>query len=226
MTAAGINKGVIFDLDGVLVDTGDFHKQSWNDLAEQEGFEHTDDFFYRTFGMQNYQIIPMLAGNDVSAAEIERLSEWKEQRFRDLIAGNMQLLRGVRELLDDLKERDFLLAVGSSAPKANIDFILKETKVREYFKAVVHCGDVSRGKPAPDTFLKAAEKLGLTPVCCVVVEDAVPGVAAAQAADMAVVAVTNSRSREELGKADIVVNSLAELSAGDFDKLLKNANGK
>jgi len=225
MTAAGTNKGVIFDLDGVLVDTGEFHKQSWNDLAEQEGFEHTDDFFYRTFGMQNYQIIPMLAGDDVSAAEIEHLSDWKEERFRDLIAGKMKLLQGVQDLLDELKAKGFLLAVGSSAPKANIDFILEQTKVREYFKAVVHCGDVSRGKPAPDTFLKAAEKLGLAPVCCVVVEDAVPGVAAARAAGMAVVAVTNSRSREELDQADIVVDSLAELNAEDFEKLLKNTNG-
>ena len=125
MTAATNSKGVIFDLDGVLVDTGQFHKLSWYDLAKKQGFVMSDEFFYRTFGMQNYQIMPMLAGKELPADEIERLSVWKEQRYRELIAGELKLLDGVERLLDELKTGGFSLAVGTSTPRVNLDFMLE-----------------------------------------------------------------------------------------------------
>lgn len=212
--------GVIFDLDGVLVDTGWAHKQSWYDLAEKEGFGISDAFFYRTFGMQNAQIIPMLLGRTPSAAEISRLSRWKEQRYRELIAEKLTLSQGTKKLLDDLHRAGFLMAIGSSAPRANLDLILDHLSLRGYFSAWVTHEDVSRGKPAPDTFLKAAEKLGLRPARCMVIEDAVQGVEAAKAAGMAVVAVTTTRGRADLAQADVVVDDLSELRAEDFARLL------
>jgi len=212
--------GIIFDLDGVLVDTGWAHKRSWYDLAEKERFGLSDEFFYRTFGMQNAQIIPMLLGHAPSAAEISRLSQWKEQRYRELIAEKLALSDGTKKLLDDLHRAGFLMAIGSSAPRANLDLILDHLSLRGYFSAWVTHEDVSRGKPAPDTFLKAAEKLRLSPARCVVVEDAVQGVEAAKAARMAVVAVTTTRGRAALAQADMVVDDLSELRADDFIKLL------
>jgi beta-phosphoglucomutase len=214
--------GVIFDLDGVLVDTGWAHKQSWYDLAEKEGFDMSDDFFYKTFGMRNDQIIPMLAGRGTSSKEIERLSQWKEKRYRELIAENLILPPGVGELLGDLKRSGFLMAVGSSAPKANLDLVLESVKIRDYFNACVTGEEVIEGKPAPDTFVKAAQKLGLPSDCCVVVEDAVQGVEAGKAAGMPVVAVTTTRDRSALSAADIIVDGLGELKAKDFAKLLKD----
>lgn len=216
--------GVIFDLDGVLVDTGEFHRQAWYALAEQEGFDMSDELFYSTFGMQNYQILPMLAGRPLSAEQIDYLSKWKEQRYRELIADKLVLSQPVKALIEDLKSRDFLLAIGSSAPKANLDFILNHLHIRSYFNAYVTCEDVSKSKPAPDTFLKAAEKLSLPPRRCVVVEDAVQGVEAARSAGMAVVAITATRKRTDLAQADIIVDSLAELKAEDFIKLLTFRN--
>lgn len=213
-------KAVIFDLDGVLVDTGEYHKQSWYDLAAIEGWEFSDEIFERTFGMQNAQIIPTLAGSDVKADEMNRLADWKEQRYRDLIAGKLFLLDGVRDLLDDLNAHGYLLAVGTSTPRINLDFMLEHTQIRDRFDDFVTSEDVSNGKPAPDTFLKAAEKLDADPVCCVVVEDAVPGVEAGKAAGMVVLAVTTTRQRGDLEAADRVVDSLAEVGAADFDKLL------
>jgi beta-phosphoglucomutase len=213
-------KGVIFDLDGVLVDTGEFHKQSWYDLAEQQDWSLNDEFFYRTFGMQNYQIIPMLAGESLPPEEIASLSVWKEQRYRELIAGKLTLLGGVKPLLDDLTSCGFRLAIGTSTPLINLEFMLDETQVHEYFDALVASEDVTNGKPAPDTFLKAAQKLSLIPADCVVVEDAIPGVQAAKAAGMLVVAVTTTRRRADLTEADLVVDSLSELSADDFKTLL------
>jgi beta-phosphoglucomutase len=213
--------GVIFDLDGVLVDTGWAHKQSWYDLAEKEGYSMTDEFFYSTFGMQNYQIIPMLLGRNATSEEIDRLSDWKEQRYRDIIKEKLVPAEGAKSLLIDLKKEGFRLAVGSSAPRANLELVLDCTDLRDYFDAYVTGQDVTRGKPAPDTFLKAAEKLSLNADRCVVVEDAVQGIEAGRAAGMAVVAITTTRSRADLARADIIVDSLTQLRARQFIELLR-----
>ncbi|MHC4117806.1 MAG: HAD family hydrolase [Planctomycetota bacterium] len=216
--------GVIFDLDGVLVDTGWAHKQSWFDLAEKEGFSMSDEFFYSTFGMQNYMIIPMVSGQELPRAEVDRMSDWKEHRYREIIADHLEPAEGAKSLLDDLKNAGFLTAVGSSAPRANLDLVLERVGLRDRFDAFVSGEQVSRGKPAPDTFLKAAAELSLPPGRCAVVEDAVQGVEAGIAAGMPVAAVTTTRRREDLTIADIVVDSLAELTADDFAKLLVNHN--
>ena len=218
----GSRMGVIFDLDGVLVDSGWAHKQSWYDLAEKEGFSMTDEFFYSTFGMQNYQIIPMLLGRDASSGEVDRLSDWKEQRYREIIEEKLAPSEGTKSLLIDLKNEDFLLAVGSSAPWANLELVLERTDLMYYFDAYVSGEDVTNGKPAPDTFLKASEKLSLGAESCVVVEDAVQGVEAGKAAGMQVVAVTTTRKRADLHRADIIVDSLAQLQARQFIDLLRN----
>jgi len=213
-------KGVIFDMDGVLVDTGWAHKQSWYDLAAKEGFSMSDEFFSSTFGMQNYQIIPMLLERESTRNEIDRLADWKEQRYRELVSEQLTLSEGARTLLEDLKDNGFLLAVGSSAPRANLNLVLERVQADGYFDACVSGEEVSAGKPAPDTFLKAAEKLSLGPDHCIVVEDAVQGVDAAKAAGMAVVAVTTTRDRAALRRADVIVDILAELSADNFTQLL------
>lgn len=222
MTESNDHMGVIFDLDGVLVDSGWAHKKSWYDLAEKEGFPMTDEFFFNTFGMQNYQIIPMLIERDASPDEVDRLSDWKEQRYRDIIAEELVPVEGAKTLLGDLRNTGFLLAVGSSAPKANLELVLDCTDLQDYFDAYVTSQDVTKGKPAPDTFLKAAEKLSLSASSCIVVEDAVQGIQAAKAAGMPVVAVTTTRSRADLVGADIIVDNLAQLKVRQFIDLLGN----
>ena len=220
MAVTGNGFAVIFDLDGVLVDTGWAHKQAWYDLADKEGFSMSDEFFYNTFGMQNNRIIPMLLGHKPASEAISRLSDWKEQRYRDLIAEKLALADGAKALLNDLKKEGFLLAIGSSAPKENLHLILQRLHVENVFDACVTKEDVSESKPAPDTFLKAARKLSLPPGRCVVVEDAVQGIEAGKTAGMPVVAVTTTRKRADLYQADIIVDSLSELTAEDFLKLL------
>jgi len=170
--------------------------------------------------MQNYAIIPILAGRQVPAEEIERISEWKERCYRELIADKLDLMEGTRELLEDLKSNGFLLAIGSSAPWANLDVVLERCNIRDYFDVCVTGEDVRNSKPAPDTFLKAAEKLKLPPQRCVVIEDSVPGIQAGKAAGMAVVAITTTRKRRDIKDADMIVDSLTELRADVFINLL------
>lgn len=221
MTTVGDGKGVIFDLDGVLIDSGWAHRQSWYDLAKKEGYQMSDDFFYSTFGMQNYQILPMLAGKELLNEKINELSEWKEQRYRDIFSESIELSAGAEELFNELKAKDFLLAIGSSAPKANLDFVMEKLNLENCFNVFVSKEDVTNGKPAPDTFLTAADKLFLKPGNCIVIEDSVPGVEAGKNAGMSVIALTTTRDRTELTEADIIVNSLNELKVDDFVRLLE-----
>ncbi len=220
MSASEKKIGVIFDLDGVLIDSGPFHKLSWYELARKEGFAMSDEIFYRTFGMQNYMIIPILAGRQLPAEEINRMSEWKEKHYRELIAEKIELMAGAKTLLENLKNNGFLLAIGSSAPLANLDVVLKRCEISDYFNACVTGEDVCNSKPAPDTFLKAAQKLSLPSERCTVVEDSVPGIQAGKAAGMKVVAVTTTRNRQDLKHADLIVDSLSELKAETFRNLV------
>jgi len=214
--------GVLFDMDGVLIDTGELHRESWYDLAEAEGFQMTDEIFYGTFGMQNHEIIPLLVG-DVSREEIARMSDWKEARYRELAETRLVLLPGAEDLVKGLKEKGVRLAIGTSTPKVNLEFVLERIPVKELFDAFVTGEEVKRSKPAPDTFLKAAEKLHLPPDRCIVVEDAVQGVQSGKAAGMRVVAVTTTRTRKDLAEAqaDRIVDSLDELRPDDFLGLLR-----
>ena len=220
MTEKAEAKGVIFDLDGVIIDTGELHKLSWIDLVEREGWQISDEFFRETFGMQNKKTLPLLAGKELSDEQIAQLGDWKEARFRQLAEGKLELMVGVRELLDELLQNEFRMAIGTSTPAVNLDMIIETLQIGRYFDGLVTAEDVQNSKPAPDTFLAAAEKLNLPPHRCVVIEDAIPGVKAAKAADMAVVAVTTTQARSKLESADLVVDSMAELTAADFEKLL------
>lgn len=221
MTPENGTWGVIFDLDGVLVDSAWAHRQAWYDLAAREGLEMSDEFFSDTFGMQNDTIIPMLRP-EVTEQEMERMAQWKEKRYRELIRSRPELAEGVDALLHDLRAHGFKLAIGSSAPKENVDVFWVAAHLDRTMQARVTKERVRTGKPSPETFLKAAEELDLPAGRCAVVEDAVHGVQAGKAAGMPVAAVTTTRSRAELMQAgaDRVVDSLAELAASDFVALL------
>ena len=221
MVKAGVGKGVIFDLDGVLIDSGPAHRQSWYDLAAREGYKMSDEFFHNTFGMQNYQVIPMLAGKELPREKIDELSDWKEQRYREIFAETIKLADGAERLFNELKAEGFLLAIGSSTPKENLEFVMDKLKIEKFFDAIVSMKDVKRGKPAPDTFILAAQKLSLKPQDCVVIEDSLAGIEAAKAAQMLIIALTTTRRSEELTEANIIVSGLHELKAKDFVTILK-----
>jgi beta-phosphoglucomutase len=220
MTDCSGKLGVIFDMDGVLVDTGWAHRQAWFDLAAREGLSMSDEFFRHTFGMQNSAILPMLRP-DISRDEMVRFSDWKERRYREVVRERPELAPGAEALLKDLKRHGFRLAIGSSAPPENLDVFWNAGSLADYFDARVTNEQVTESKPSPETFLRATEKLGLAPACCAVIEDALQGVQAGRAGGMAVVAVTTTRKRDELAEADHVVDSLAELKAADFLRLLR-----
>jgi len=214
--------GGIFDLDGVIADTGPAHQQAWEELAARHHLAMPDGFFAETFGMRNENIIPQLLDRSVDPEELQRMSDWKEARYREIIAAEIQPLDGLGGLLRDLQQNGFHLAIGSSAPRANVDLILDGLQIRNRFTACVTGDEISSGKPAPDTFLTAAERLDVSPDHCVVFEDAVPGVQAGKRAGMQVIAITTTRTHADLlqAGADRVIDSLAEVNAADILNIL------
>jgi beta-phosphoglucomutase family hydrolase len=211
--------GVLWDMDGVLVDTGRFHLASWHDILIAAGHPFDEDVFKRTFGMNNHGVLSTVFGRPPSAEELVSLADAKEALFREMIAGQAEPLPGVRAWLARLQARGVRMAVASSAPQANIDVLLVALGLRDYFTAEVSAEKMP-GKPDPAVFLEAARRVGLPPERCVVVEDAIAGVAAAKRAGMACLAVTTTNPREKLAAADWIVDSLADLPADAFDRLL------
>lgn len=212
----------LFDWDGVIVDSSDFHRQSWQRLAELEGLQLPPNHFKEGFGMRNETIIPQILGWTQDPEEIRRLSRRKEELYRDLIdQKGIQPLPGVEELLLELHRRGVPCAVASSTDRLNITCALQRMGMRHEFGIIVAGGDVERGKPDPEVFLTAAEKLETDPRRCVVFEDAHVGVAAARAAGTKVIAVATTHPADTLEDADIVVGGLDELSVEKVDELFE-----
>jgi beta-phosphoglucomutase len=215
----------IWDVDGTLVDTAELHYRAWVELASQIGKPFTRDDFAATFGRRNPEIIRALFDPHVSDAIAADLGERKEQIYRAAARREgVALLPGVRNLLDGIKALGWRQAVGSSAPRANLELILTATGTLADFDAVVSAEDTTRGKPDPQVFQVAAVKLGVRADRCVVFEDAVAGVEAAKAAGMKCVAVRfvghHPADALRAAGADRVVECLTELTAADVRRLV------
>jgi beta-phosphoglucomutase len=217
-------RAAIWDVDGTLVDTAELHFAAWERMAREMGRPFSREDFAATFGRRNPEIIRFLFRNEFTDAEVADIGERKEQYYRAAAEVGVQLLPGVRELLDGLHARGVRQAVGSSAPRGNLDLILRITGSRPYFDAIVGMEDTHRGKPDPEVFLVAARKLGVPPGRCVVFEDAVAGVEAAKSGGMKCVAVTfvghHPEDKLKAAGADRVVKCFTELTADDVLKLL------
>ena len=215
---------VIWDVDGTLVDTAELHFAAWAELCAGLGRPFTRADFAATFGRRNPEIFRHLFGGRFADAEIDDLGYRKEELYRAAARGGVSLLPGVRPLLEGLRAAGFRQAVGSSAPRGNIDLILDLTGTACFFDAVASAEDTQRGKPDPQVFLVAAARLGAEPPRCVVVEDAVAGVQAAKAGGMKCVGVTyvGHHPGESLraAGADLVVPTLEELSVETVRGLL------
>lgn len=217
---------VIFDMDGVLVDSFDAHLESWRRLGEEEGIEFTEARFAATFGQTSREIVRRTwaeEGRHPEDGEIRRLDERKEALFREIVAGGFPEVDGARDLVASLRKEGFVLAVGSSAPPENVNLVLERFGGRTLFDAVVNGMEVTRGKPDPQVFLMAAERAGVEPARSVVIEDAVPGIEAARRAGMASVAfISTGRTRQEFerARADLIVGSLRELTPEAIERLI------
>jgi len=214
-------------MDGTLVDTGDLHYQAWVRLTRDLRLPFTRADFEATFGWRNPEIIRKLFGRHYTEAEVAEIGARKEEFYRASAREcGVVLLPGARTLLEGLAAEGFQQAIGSSAPRENVDLILQLTQTEQLFQGIVSMEDTQRGKPDPQVFLIAAKKVEIEPARCVVIEDAVVGVQAAKAGGMKCIAVTfaghHPVARLQGAGADLVASSLAEVSVA---KVLNLLNG-
>ena len=212
-------EAVLWDLDGVIADTGDYHYGAWQDVFGKKGVTFTKEDFMRHFGQRHDTIIKFALGDGLSPEEFDTVTEEKQQEYRRVVAENIRALPGAIELIKSLNNHNIKTAIASSAPVENIDIIIKGLKIQDSFQAIAHGTEVDEGKPSPQIFQLAAGKLNVEPGNCVVIEDAIAGVTAAKTAGMKCVAVTNSHPVDKLQKADLIVDSLEKVAIDDLKNI-------
>jgi beta-phosphoglucomutase len=215
-------RAVLWDVDGTLVDSAEYHWLTWREALGREGFALTEELFASSFGQRNDAVLRGFLGAELSDAEVARIAGAKEESYRRVVRGRgLRPLPGVLAWLRRLRDEGWRQAVASSAPRENLDVILGAAGVAEFMDAVVSAEEIEHGKPHPEIFLRAAAAVGAEPSRCVVVEDAPAGVESGRRAGMRVVGVLTTQPRLD---ADIVVRSLEELPADAFEQLLAGTN--
>ncbi len=214
-----MKKAIIFDMDGVLVDNRDIHMEAFETFAERHGLEVTREKLLLTFGKTNDQIFDALFGEGkYTAEEKHAMGIEKEIIYRDIFEQKIEPAPGLVRLLKELKTKGIKMAVGSSGPLPNVEFVLERCGISEYFDALAHGGIISKGKPDPEVFLLAAELLGATPDECIVFEDAIVGIEAARRAGMTVVAMDTTFPAGMLSDYDLLIHDFTEIDASIVDK--------
>ena len=210
---AAVIRAVIFDLDGVVVTTDEFHYRAWRQLADEEGIYFDRNINHRLRGvsrMESLEIVLERSPRTYTPEEKLRLAERKNATYRESLRAltPADVLPGAREILIELRRRGIKLAVGSSSK--NTPVILERTGLAEHFDAVTDGNDITHSKPDPEVFLLAAQRLGIPPGECLVVEDALAGVEAARRAGMAVFGIGTP---ESLPGVQHLAASLAHVTA-------------
>ena len=211
-------RGVLWDMDGTLIDSAEYHWLTWRDALAQEGHTLTHEEFASFFGQRNDTILRRFFGDAISDADVVRIGRDKEAAYRDMVrATGIEPLPGVREWLERLHDAGWRQAVASSAPPENIETIIDVLGFHELLQSWASGEEVAHGKPAPDVFLLAAEKLVVEPARCVVVEDAPAGVEAGRRGGMRTIGITSMNRPLD---ADVVVSSLEDLPPDSFERLI------
>ena len=214
--------GVIFDWDGVVIDSSSLHEKSWEKLAEESGNGLPEDHFKKGFGKRNAVIIPEILGWSKDPETIDRLGKRKEELYREMgrIEG-IPLLPGIRDLLEALRAIGIPCVIGTSTEKKNVELACEQHDLSGFFSGAVCTEDVSNGKPDPEVFLKAATLAKAEPQNCVVLEDSAHGITAARRGGMKGLGLATTRDEKDLieAGADLVVDNPSKLSIGLLESL-------
>jgi beta-phosphoglucomutase len=201
------NPAFLFDLNGTMIDDMEYHLDVWYDVISKDlgstltkeevrgqMYGKNDELLIRIFGEQRFKEFDFVA-----------ITQAKEERYQEIYRPHLDLIPGLFHLLQTAKESGIKMAIGSAAPQFNIDFVLDNLKIRHYFQQVVSAQDVTKSKPHPEVFLKAAELLAVDPASCIVFEDAPKGVEAAANAGMRCVVITTMHHEYEFEDYDNIL---------------------
>ncbi|WP_146895175.1 HAD family hydrolase [Adhaeribacter aerolatus] len=215
-------QALIFDLNGTMIDDMHFHAKAWYQILNDDlnAALTWDEVKVQMYG-KNGEVLDRIFGKGrFSEAEVLELSVEKERRYQKEYFPHLKLLPGLADFLDNARQAGIKMAIGSAAIPFNIDFVLDNLNIRPYFQAIVSADDVTDSKPDPETFLKAAELLGLAPSACVVFEDAPKGVEAAQNAGMACVVLTTAHEKEDFGKYTNILRFVKDYTDSFLQEIL------
>lgn len=202
---------IIFDMDGVIVDSEPRHERAFREVFQEMGYGETHGIeFPEYYGRSDHALWIDFIEKHRPAQTLDELSEWKQRRFLEMIRQEQPIFENLPELVQRLS-LIYKLGLASGSYHPVIDAILALKDLRQFFPVVVSVQDVQRGKPSPDVFLRAAELLQVPPEECCVIEDSAAGVEAAIAAEMTVIGITNSIPREKLSRAHHVVSTYKEI---------------
>jgi HAD superfamily hydrolase (TIGR01509 family) len=211
---------VVFDMDGVIVDTNPTHKIAIQQFCARYGFDLSEEELRtKVYGRTNRDWITNLFGK-LAEEQLEAYAFEKEQLFRELYAPIIEPVKGLVAFLDLLKTNNIPCSIATSAPPANVDFVLSATGIGHYFDLILDERVVSRGKPDPEIYLKSAKALNLPNAQCIVIEDSLSGVAAAKASGSKVIGITTTHSEEELKNTDLTIRDFDDLSMNQLMKLI------
>lgn len=208
--------GLIFDMDGVIVDSNPFHKISLRQFCRKYGHDLTEEqLTKKIYGRTNRDWLVNVFG-PLDNAQLQRYADEKEALFRELYAESIKPVAGLEQFLKKVSVLGLPLSIATSAPRTNVDFTLARTRLEKYFPVVLDESFVSRGKPDPEIYLKTAAALKLNPADCIVFEDSLSGVRAGRSAGCKVVGITTTHSADELKDTDLVIDDFRELDPGEL----------
>jgi beta-phosphoglucomutase len=211
---------VLFDMDGVIVDSNPYHKLAFEAFLKRHDVFLTDDELKtRVYGRTNQEIMRFIFKENFSPERSEVWADEKEALFRKLYK-DVSPVKGLVSFLEKLKARNIKTAVGTSAPKLNLVFILEKLQLVSYFDALLHAADVQFGKPNPEIYLKAAGRLQTNPAHCIVIEDSLPGIQAGLDAGMKVIGITTTHTIAELAHAHLVIDDFESLTIEHLENLI------
>ena len=211
---------VIFDMDGVIVDSNPYHRKALRKFCESYGYHLSDEEMKeKIFGRTNKDWIIRLFGRDLPEKEFLKLEEEKERLFRELIEPDILPVTGLLDFLENLKEQDIPRAIATSAPPANVSFTLEKTGSTRFFATIIDGSMVTHSKPHPEIYIKTAESIGFATDRCVVIEDSLSGIASAREAGCPVIGITTTHSADELIDTRMTINNFNELKVKDIFRL-------
>jgi beta-phosphoglucomutase len=212
---------VIFDMDGVIVDNMPYHRKAWGKFFEKyKPLMNLEDFIQH-MGKSNEDLMTIVFGNKITGEEIRVLGEEKEALYREIYAPDVSPLPGFIDFLKVLKKNHVKTAVATAAPRTNLDFLLEHIVVRNDFDVLIDDSEVIKGKPNPEIYLKAAERLGFSPERCLVFEDSLAGIQAAINAGMKVIGVATTNPPEKMENTDLVIKDFTEVSLDRITELMQ-----
>ncbi|GAB3533908.1 beta-phosphoglucomutase family hydrolase [Pontibacter brevis] len=205
-------KAFLFDLNGTIIDDMHYHAKAWHQILTKDlGADLTwDEVKVQMYGKNEEVLARIFGENHFSDEKVDKLSVAKEKYYQEAYKPHMELINGLEKFLAEAAAHNIKMAIASAAITGNIDFIVDNTGIRQYFNAFVSADDVDNSKPDPETFLKAAEKLEIAPENCIVFEDAPKGVEAAQNAGMRCIVITTAHPKEDFEQYDNVVGFIKD----------------